>query len=49
MAKRVKLVSPNGGTEIEINEGDTAYLVEKGWKLAGSKKPATIRTSNKGD
>ena len=44
--KRVKLVSP-GGTEVEINEDDTAYLLEKGWKLAGSKK-ATTRTS-KGD
>ena len=45
--KRVKIVSPNGGTEIEVNEDDTAHLIEKGWKRAGSKKP-TNRTS-KGD
>ena len=48
MAKKVKLVSPNGGTEIEINEDDTAYLIEKGWKPARSKKPST-KSSHKGE
>ena len=35
MAKRVKLVAPNGGAEIEVNEEDTPHLVQKGWKVAG--------------
>tara|TARA_A100001037_G_scaffold297896_1_gene320593 strand:+ start:58 stop:204 length:147 start_codon:yes stop_codon:yes gene_type:complete len=37
MAKRVKLVSPNGEAEIEVNENDTEYLKSVGWKIAGSK------------
>jgi|TARA_R110000823_G_scaffold250340_2_gene373477 hypothetical protein len=38
MAKRIKLISPDGQTEIEFNEGETDYLIEKGWKTVELKK-----------
>jgi len=43
MPKRVKLVSPNGGTEIEINEFDRDYFKSIGY-TDKSKKPATTKT-----
>ena len=43
MPKRVKLVSPNGGTEIEINEFDKEYFKSIGY-TDKSKKPVTSKT-----
>jgi hypothetical protein len=43
MPRRVKLVSPNGGTEIEINEADCDYYLSIGY-TAKSKKPANSKT-----
>ena len=32
MDKRIVLVSPNGGTEVEVYESDAAYMISQGWK-----------------
>jgi hypothetical protein len=43
MPKRAKFVSPNGGTEIEINENDCDYYLSIGYTQK-SKKLATSKT-----
>ncbi len=37
MAKRIKLISENGGTEIEVYDMDVAYFKSVGYKEVSSK------------
>ncbi len=39
MDKRVILVSPNGGAEVEVYESSSEYMISKGWKRK-TEKPA---------
>ena len=44
MDKRVILVSPNGGAEVEVYESSSEYMISKGWK----RKTEKTARSNKG-
>jgi|TARA_R110000803_G_scaffold51256_2_gene106033 hypothetical protein len=43
MAKREKLVSPNGGTEIEVSADDRAYYISIGY-TEKSNKPTSKKS-----
>ena len=38
--KRVRLMAPNKGAEIEVDEADVGYLKSVGWTEVKSEKPA---------
>ena len=40
MDKRVTLVSPDGGTEIEVFESDAKFKLKQCWKNKSDVKPA---------
>ncbi len=40
MDKRIDLVSPDGGTEVQVFESDAKAMVAKGWKSKSAIKPA---------
>jgi len=43
MGKRVVLVAPNGGAEIEIHESGTEAMVAKGWTFKSAKRVKPVK------
>ena len=47
MDKRIDLVSPDGGTEVEVFESSAKAMIAKGWKLKTELKPAKPKKEGK--